>query len=47
VDRNRFNADPDPNIHVDADPNQDPDPDWHKKSIPILEHKSYSKVYTF
>jgi hypothetical protein len=28
VDPHRFNADPDPNFHVDAHP--DPDPDWHQ-----------------
>ncbi len=25
VDRNRFEADPDPDFHIDADPDQDPD----------------------
>jgi hypothetical protein len=28
VDRNRFNADPDPNFYFDAD--LIPDPDWHR-----------------
>jgi hypothetical protein len=28
VDRHRFDADPDSNFHVIADP--DPDPDWHQ-----------------
>jgi hypothetical protein len=28
VDRHRFDADPDPNFHVDAVP--DSDPDWHE-----------------
>ncbi len=28
VDRHRFDADPDPNLHVDADPG--PVPDWHQ-----------------
>jgi hypothetical protein len=34
----RFDADPEPNFHVDADPDQDSDPDWHQydNTMPIL-----------
>ncbi len=36
VDRNRFDADPDPTFHFDADPGPDPDPTFvlstHKRS---------------
>jgi hypothetical protein len=28
--RHRFDADPDPYFHVEADPHSDPDPHWHR-----------------
>jgi hypothetical protein len=30
VDRHRFDANPDPNFHVNADPDPNPDLDWHQ-----------------
>jgi hypothetical protein len=35
VDRHRFDADPGPNSHVDADPDQDPTPSF--KHVEKLE----------
>jgi hypothetical protein len=46
VDRHRFDADPDPNFHVDADL----DPDWHQNNAdshptPSFTHVGKSEIF--
>ncbi len=49
MDRHRFDVNPDPNSHVNADPGPDPDQDWHQNGpradpTPSFAHVEKSEV---